>query len=545
MHTALLYDVIQRQAGTLTKAIVEGICNSVDAKATRIDITCDGAKVTIADNGIGFRSKREIVDFFETFGQPHDEAEGKRYGQFRMGRGQVFSYGANSWRTGKFSMEVDVKNRGLDYTLTTNNENEPGCKIVIDLYDKLEGYEQRVLEEELAAGVCWLNLPVYFNGDRITKDPNDHKWQHETDEAYFNLSDRDDLQIYSDGILVKTAGTWQFGVGGLVVSKQQMRLNFARNDILSDCPIWAKIKKFLDNEATCRVKNDKKPMTASQRARLCRDWKYGKIPPAPTAIKVFRDVKGRWWSIGDLVNNSRKFGGRITSAPAGDMKGDRLMQQKIAIVLDADQMTSSFDVSSLDLLLKNYIQPALQGNDFEYEIRAFEELTKTLNDCYDLLSESEWSPLEAVKILSAETASGSLRHYMQPRPERRRLTVGQSDSALAWTDGETYIAFDRKFLAACDIDLAGWCKIATTLLHEYCHNEADSLTHVHSPEFYELYHNSSLEAVPAFVSCAFGRLENNLKMQQKRFNKKQLKVNDSMNRTKELATVLAESSGQE
>ena len=33
MHPQLLYSVIQRQAGTLNKAILEGVMNGVDARA--------------------------------------------------------------------------------------------------------------------------------------------------------------------------------------------------------------------------------------------------------------------------------------------------------------------------------------------------------------------------------------------------------------------------------------------------------------------------------------------------------------------------------
>jgi hypothetical protein len=42
MHPKLLLDVIQRQAGTLSKAILEGVMNAVDAGATHGAITLDG-----------------------------------------------------------------------------------------------------------------------------------------------------------------------------------------------------------------------------------------------------------------------------------------------------------------------------------------------------------------------------------------------------------------------------------------------------------------------------------------------------------------------
>ena len=118
-HPQLLLDVITRQAGTISKAMLEGVMNSVDAKATRCDITLTNTSLVIDDDGNGFRSRDEIVQFFETFGTPHTEAEGKVYGTFRMGRGQIFAFGSNVWRTGDFRMAVDIKRRGFDYDLET------------------------------------------------------------------------------------------------------------------------------------------------------------------------------------------------------------------------------------------------------------------------------------------------------------------------------------------------------------------------------------------------------------------------------------------
>jgi hypothetical protein len=56
MHPKLLLDVIKRQAGTLHKAILEGIMNGIEAGANRVDIAyVPGAqpKLRITDNGKG------------------------------------------------------------------------------------------------------------------------------------------------------------------------------------------------------------------------------------------------------------------------------------------------------------------------------------------------------------------------------------------------------------------------------------------------------------------------------------------------------------
>jgi len=135
MHPKLLMDVIRRQAGTLGKAIVEGVQNSIDAQATGVDITTERGRVVISDDGGGFPSRDEIEKFFEVFGQPHDASERKVYGTFRMGRGQMFAFGRNQWRSGQFAMEVDIEKFGLDYQLHAGLEAAPGCRIEIALYE--------------------------------------------------------------------------------------------------------------------------------------------------------------------------------------------------------------------------------------------------------------------------------------------------------------------------------------------------------------------------------------------------------------------------
>ena len=60
MHPKLLMDVIRRQAGTLAKAVLEGVMNSIDAKSTSVDVTIERTRVVISDDGKGFPSREEI-----------------------------------------------------------------------------------------------------------------------------------------------------------------------------------------------------------------------------------------------------------------------------------------------------------------------------------------------------------------------------------------------------------------------------------------------------------------------------------------------------
>lgn len=79
----LLVSVIKSQAGTLSKALLEGVMNSIDAGSARVDITVTQTTFTIADTGKGFRSAQEVQAWFGRFGTPHQEGDAI-FGRFRM-----------------------------------------------------------------------------------------------------------------------------------------------------------------------------------------------------------------------------------------------------------------------------------------------------------------------------------------------------------------------------------------------------------------------------------------------------------------------------
>jgi len=59
-HDNLVYMVIKRQAGPLGKAALEGVMNSIDAGATRIDIHMTSDRLVIIDDGTNYNNTRVI-----------------------------------------------------------------------------------------------------------------------------------------------------------------------------------------------------------------------------------------------------------------------------------------------------------------------------------------------------------------------------------------------------------------------------------------------------------------------------------------------------
>ena len=175
MHPKLLMDTIKRQAGTLQKANLEGVMNAIEANSAvvSIELSVDSkgkAKLSIGDAGIGIETKEELIHHFETFGTPHDESENTYWKQFRMGRGQMFAFGKNVWRTATFKMIVDIDNNGLTYELQENLPFVKGCQIDIDLYKNPIGYSHNSIEsykEMITEQVKFMEQIILFNGEQI------------------------------------------------------------------------------------------------------------------------------------------------------------------------------------------------------------------------------------------------------------------------------------------------------------------------------------------------------------------------------------------
>jgi hypothetical protein len=280
VHPAILYSIIKSQAGSLSKALLEAVMNAVDAGATKCSIKLDSSSFEVKDNGKGFSSRQEILDFFETFGTPHTEGDA-RYGKFRMGRGQMFSFGINTWQTGHFTMVVDIKGKGLDYSLKEEKKVTLGCHIKGQLYDAMPAYQLQDCITELKKFIQYVEIPVSVNGTVVSKKPEDQKWDLVTDDAYIKLNNSSSLAVYNLGVLVRDYGSYLLGSGGVVVSRKQLEVNFARNDILQhSCKVWGRVREHVRTISGAKVAK-KASLTDSERQFLADqltsstdlDWK--------------------------------------------------------------------------------------------------------------------------------------------------------------------------------------------------------------------------------------------------------------------------------
>ena len=507
--------------------------NGVDAKCRQIQIKLTETNVVIEDDGRGITQREHIDKFFRTFGQPHEESEGKVYGTFRMGRGQLFAFGKNIWRTGPFIMDVDIKQRGLRFNLVTAKKKHDGCRIDIDLYTKLMPSNLAETVRQLEEWVKYAPVPVFLNGNLISRDVTKEKWDHTTPEAYIRLDrDRRSLSVYNLGIHTMDMGTWQLGTGGVIVSRQQIKVNFARNDVQSDCKVWQKIRPFVDMKAKQAVAK-KATLTDGERRRLIERIRQDDIPDNAADLKIFTAVNGRHFSASQVAHACYQYRKRMCHAPSGKRVGDKVFQQRLAFVM-ATETLERFGVDKVKKLLP-YIHKLYDSSggyrSGEYTAVKFSSISKSINDSYDLFDEKDLTVLERVWK--------DLAHYCyceltdENYDARRRIIIGKSDGANGWTDGSTYIAINRDYLKARDFTFQDVIEVATLVLHERCHDCNDTTDHDHGHEFYQLFHDLSRDKLGKAVQAMWRRLPLSLQTESRKLGRAGLKDADNIVRSRQ------------
>lgn len=522
-HPKLLVDVIRRQAGTLSKSILELVMNSADSLLSerklrpdaRCDVTIGNTEVRVVDNGRGFRSRREILEHFEKFGQPHTEEENKTYGTFRMGRGQAFAHGRNVWRSGRFRMVVDVTKDGLDYHLDTDLSPLPGCDVVIDLYDPLDDYRRNCTVRDLELWVKYVPVPVYVNGERLSRSVTepDEPWESETDDGYVRVETNGSLgglKLYNRGVFVQEIPPYRFGCGGEVVSKKSLEVNFARNDVLSSCPVWKALQAEINaivGKKTVTAKHLTKAMIESILSRAGA----GQVPAEFSKLKLFSDCNGKRYSLDNLARAVAQHGDRLSFAKPGNAAADRCLMAGSCLVLDESILVQLGVPDHKFAALVHKLTGFWRLK--EIKVVPFSQVAQGFNDSCHLVKEEDLTPEETVWLQLAEFARYTLgwtRGDPTNEPKDRHLSrhvhVGVSDRYNGWTDGETYIAINRAFLADLNFSVEGVVKLARLMAHELAHDDRTDITHHHGVEFYERFENMCRENLGRFVANALRSL---------------------------------------
>lgn len=513
MHPQLLMDVMRRQAGTLGKALLEGVMNSADAKAKSCDVTLTDSEVSIVDDGQGFPDADTVKKFFEVFGQPHDAKEGKVYGTFRMGRGQLFSFGANVWESQTQRMVVDLQTMGLDYHLEqlSDAKRVTGCAIKVKLYEKLFPTDLAATKTELIHLAKYIGLRLTLNGKLVSVRPEDEKWDYVTEDMYLRLTDRGMLSVYNLGVLVKDYAASQYGMGGVYVSKKQLKVNFARNDVQHDCPIWRKARKIVEEKATGKSLKAA-VLTDDARESLLRRCVVGSLSVDEMrqlySTRVITDASGRKHSISMLYKAQRKMR-HYTEARPGDHVADVLIQRDLAFVFSSDMLEAVGFTTAKQLIAALSKEWEALGRGWKWSpIGKLEQLVS--DSKHVLVPPAERSVAERIAVGLAQRVVDQA-HWMElrnsgddvweHRDDARRVVLGESLASEGWTDGSSYIAIGRQELKKRGHpSLPYFMWLVHLVLHELCHKDDNRESNVHGLEFYRDYHELVGQLAPSALN---------------------------------------------
>lgn len=278
LHPSVIYSLIREQAGSPEKAIAELVMNSIDAGGKNIYLELSAEKFSIKDDGLGFKDENEVEKFFGTFGTPHQKGDAV-YGQFRLGRGQIFAIAVTDWRSGDFGMTVDLACKGKTdvhgYSFHEFGKVVKGCEITGDFYESLHIFDglqsayvfdttfndhlERFLKkpsfavfnaesffQRLVANICLIrNVNIYLNGKKVSgllSDQGQLITETETASYYHTKSNVGGMVLLNQGIFI---GKLSFCLPVIIDFKKAPNLNIARNQINAECPIYITGRKEL------------------------------------------------------------------------------------------------------------------------------------------------------------------------------------------------------------------------------------------------------------------------------------------------------------
>jgi hypothetical protein len=505
MDKNLLLSVIKDQAGTFDKAVLELMMNAVEAGSTTVysnlTVTNGKALFEISDDGKGITSRDEIDRFFATFGTPHIKSENKIWAKFRMGRGQAFSYGKNVWRTSTFKMTVDINSWGLEYELEENLPFVQGCKISIEMYENPLAHWNYSSMDKLTASIHkqveFMSTPIYFNGNKITTDPKTLKWTCEDEDAYYLFGEGTNLSIYNLGAFVRTRDAYEYGVIGTIVSKKQLEVNFARNDVMSKCPVWQNIQDVVRDNKKSKVRREINRLSDSEKHSLVLDMRDSMQSWADVKnISLIRTAQRRMMSPYNVLNMKTKW----SFAQNGDRRADNLMERGQAICFDKSLLTDlhyrGSEKEFFTWLLRGLYTADMNswniGNGDKIFARIeklyapLDTLTNSMKESYEIIPTDKWTALEKriIRVLQNFDCW-----------QGRTLMIGASDTATAWTDGSSYIALERVWLSefrdfGCDYSAY---QLFSVMAHELAHDDDTTHTHIHGSEYFECFYRLSMD----------------------------------------------------
>ncbi|CAM3782693.1 ATP-binding protein [Vreelandella rituensis] len=501
----LIFHMIEGQAGSFSKALLEMVMNSVDGNASKVTITLDTEGFTVTDNGKGVQRLDDVRECLGTLGFDHGDNEGRVYGRYGLGRAQAWAFAPTTMRTSTHQMDVDIRKNGLEYDLRDDLPEQEGFTVTGRFYDPMLPSDVDRTERELEELAKYAQIPVILNGRSISKLPKDQKWDIETDDLYIKMQAKGQLSVYSIGVLVRHFPAHTFGTGGIVVSKKAFEVNVARNDILeSKCSLWKEAKRLIRASAGERTRKSK-ALNDNEAEFLLHQLLSNEInfnDADVEKLRLLKDVTGKRHPIGRLRNFKE-----ITFCTDDQKRlAIRVHEKGCVFVMHPSMMDmlNAYSVENVQAKLEAVATSQYFAGDgmrdtvcFRGNVRDFTDYADMFSDTHEPLdSRKDLTKIEQCALKAMNEAANYIpscfRTALNERPAPRNIILGVSETAEAWTDGATYVAVERETAKLLRQGVSGATRLAGILIHEFCHTSSDLTGHGHPPEFYERFHEVML-----------------------------------------------------
>lgn len=463
MDEELLKSAIERQAGSVLKAIEEGIQNVFDAKATRMEIILNRRGFIIRDNGCGMTLK-DIDEYFRVFGRSAKKGNSDQRGEFGMGRGQIFVQGLTKIRTKKYQMRTNYK-RSISYKLRKGLSNMQGLEVMCMFYkpfDKKWDYRYDSTMTGLKKYFLPENIEVSINGQPFKIDMEILE-EYSNEEFTVFKTPTFQNRIFSQNLYVKHFDTT---TDINIHCNKKMELNFARNAFIDDAESTKRLYNLIA-EIEQKELLKKKSYDATTGKNILEFIDDGRLNEKDFHSKrIIELADGTMISIKEIRNKKVIFGGKNNTSDRAIQAGHTVINDRIQNILESlkqqGKITMNLDhrTTPSDVVPSGFFKEASL-------LKLFRKYgKKPMLNFFHLLYINK-------KVFDT----------------KRELLLGKSDIANAWTDGYDTIHFDWNMFSKHTNKTVVMMDLFTTLCHEYAHEDDDTNETHHDANFYKRYYD--------------------------------------------------------
>ncbi|MFB9085548.1 ATP-binding protein [Erwinia tracheiphila] len=167
----IIHHIIYSQAGSIGKAVIELIMNSVDAGAKQVSVEITAEGFVCRDDGRGFASHEDVKTLFLASLARHTRKAMPPMAASGWAGARLWPMPARFGVQNLWQMSVDTREMGYHYDLDELTTAVPGCSVRGEWYEPLSSQERLSCLQEICDLVRYTPVIVSLNGAVITRQP--------------------------------------------------------------------------------------------------------------------------------------------------------------------------------------------------------------------------------------------------------------------------------------------------------------------------------------------------------------------------------------